>query len=163
MRSPNWFITTAKGTKQGDFKKEGLVKGQDKWIPLHSLEYGVLVPYDVASGHSSGKRQHQPFTMHKVPGASSPQWFQALVNNEVLTTVKVERYEMLNAKQTLTFTFELTNCQVLAWNVETLEEAISGEARPSEYLLEEIKLSFQKIEFNYAPGKTTALDDWMAG
>jgi type VI secretion system Hcp family effector len=101
--------------------------------------------------------------MHKVPGASSPQWFQALVNNEVLTTVKVERYEMLNAKQTLTFTFELTNCQVLAWNVETLEEAISGEARPSEYLLEEIKLSFQKIEFNFAPGKTTSMDDWMAG
>jgi type VI secretion system secreted protein Hcp len=163
MRSPNWFITSAKGSKQGAFKPEGNVKDQKTWIPLHSVEYGVLSPYDVATGHTSGKRQHEPFTMHKVPGASSPQWFNALVNNETLTTVTIERYEMQNAKLTQIFKFELTNCQVLQWNIETLEEATAGEGRPSEYLLEEIKLNFQKIAFDFIPGKTSAMDDWMAG
>jgi type VI protein secretion system component Hcp len=77
--------------------------------------------------------------------------------------VTIERYEMQNAKLTQIFKFELTNCQVLQWNIETLEEATAGEGRPSEYLLEEIKLNFQKIAFDYVPGKTSAMDDWMAG
>jgi len=162
MRSPNWFITEAKGTKQGAFKPEGHVKDHKDWIPLHGVEYGVMSPHDVASGHTSGKRQHKPFAMHKVPGASSPQWFLALIHNETLSSVKVERYEMLNAKLTQTFTFALTNVQVVDWSIETLEEAAAGESRPSEYLLEEIKLTFQKIEFNYVPGKTSAMDDWFA-
>lgn len=162
MRSPNWFLTTVKGSKQGDFKKEGVVKGQESWIPIYSVAYEVMSPHDVATGQPSGKRQHQPFTICKTPGASSPQWWQALVSNETISTVQVDRYEMRNATQIKTLSFQLTNATVLDWSIETLEEAAAGEARPSEYLLEEIKLAFQKIVIEYAPAKTTAQDDWYA-
>src|ERR1700690_762353 len=160
MRSPNWFITTAKAQKQGDLNKEGTTKGQENWIPLHAVDYEVVSPHDVASGHASGKRQHRPFVFSKVPGASTPQWWQALITNEILDKVVIERYEMQNAKLTKTLGFTLEKASVADWKLETLEEAAAGEARPSEYLLEQVSLYFQKITIEFAPAKTTAMDDW---
>lgn len=57
---------------------------------LLTFSYGVEAPRDIATGQASGKRQHQPIVITKEWGASSPQLYQALVSNEVLTSVVIQ-------------------------------------------------------------------------
>src|SRR5690349_9689461 len=74
-------------------KVHGPLRGNDKdrWDgALLTFSYGVESPRDISSGQASGKRQHQPVTITKEWGASSPQLFQALWTNEVLDSVVIE-------------------------------------------------------------------------
>ena len=57
---------------------------------LLTFSYGIEPPRDTATGQASGKRQHQPVVITKEWGASSPQLYQALVSNEVLTSVVIQ-------------------------------------------------------------------------
>lgn len=77
-------------------KVQGPFRGNDKhgWgaksSEVHAFSYGVEAPYDTATGHASGKRQHTPITITKEWGASSPQLWQSCVSNEVLDSVVIK-------------------------------------------------------------------------
>ena len=73
-------------------KEHGPFRGNDKdgsGGALLTFSYGVEAPRDAATGQASGKRLHQPIVITKEWGASSPQLYQALVSNEVLTSVVI--------------------------------------------------------------------------
>jgi len=76
-------------------KVHGPLRGNDKDKDGYvggalTFSYGVESPRDTSIGQASGKRQHQPITITKEWGASSPQIYQALVSNEVLTSVVIQ-------------------------------------------------------------------------
>src|SRR5437764_7519742 len=78
------IFVAAKGQKMGDLKSElPEDKKSQHQIAALSLDYKVLSPRDLATGQSSGKRQHSPLTIVKEWGAATPQLFQALVTNEL--------------------------------------------------------------------------------
>jgi type VI secretion system Hcp family effector len=51
------------------------------------FSYGVVSPRDVFTGQASGKRQHKAIVITKEPGAATPQFFAALVSNEMLKSI----------------------------------------------------------------------------
>src|SRR6266850_197479 len=109
------FFVTVKGKKMGVFKGESTAQGgpgKDKILGL-GFSYELKSPRDVATGQASGKRQHLPIKIVKEWGASTPQFFQALVNNEVLSEVKLEFLKTnANGEEYVYYTIKLTDGNV---------------------------------------------------
>ena len=160
--APNEFYVTIQGQKQGKLRGESTRKGQEgKMIGL-AYDYGVKSPRDVATGQASGKRQHSPITFSKEWGASTPQLFQALVSNEVLTTVLFE-FVRINPKtgiEEIFQTVKLTNAQLSGISHHTGPAPLPETKRAANDMLEleDISIVFQKIEIENKTAGTVASD-----
>ncbi len=156
------FYVTVEGTKQGKFKGEATKdKHKDKIAGL-AFEYELVSPRDLATGQSSGKRQHHPIKFTKEWGASTPQLFQACTTNEVLKEVHFEFCKTdANGEETVFYTVKLTNAAVarIAQFSSPNESSGGAKSEPTKYL-ESIELTFGNIEIESKTGKTTATDEW---
>ena len=77
------FITGTYQT-QGMFKTNSDNGG--KGAPCAAISFRISSPVDNATGHTSGKRQHEPLMITKYWDKSSPQYASALAHNETLKT-----------------------------------------------------------------------------
>ena len=142
------LLMTVEGDKQGKFKAEGRPDGK---VLASGFSYSVKSPRDPATGMATGKRMHQPIVITHEVGASSPQFFQALVTNEVLKVVNLEFYTVgRDGKQTLSYTINLDDARVVDFN-----QKMDGDK-----VYEDISFTFQKIELNNKAGGTMAEDSW---
>ena len=157
------FDVTIEGTKQGRFKGE---RGRDKIAGL-AFHYDVKSPRDAATGMASGKRQHGAITFTKAIDSSSPQIFQALTGNEALKSVLFEfRSTNANGEEMVFYQITLTNASIseveqyidMPGLVTTAQAKHSAASDSSP--LEDVSLTFQKIEVASQVGKTMAADDW---
>jgi type VI secretion system secreted protein Hcp len=156
---------SVEGGKQGKFKGESLkAKLNDKTELLGFLSE-ITSPRDIASGQATGRRQHQPVTILKATGISSPQFVAALVNNEVLKKVVIEFYRVNPApgantgSESVYYTVVLENVIVSGYKqyVGPLE---NERFNPSNMVLsEEIKLTYQRITVTDTGSGVTAQDD----
>ena len=146
------ILVGAKAKKQGVLKGEDTgEKGKDRFGAL-ALEYELRSPRDAATGQPSGKRQHSALSVVKEWGAASPQLFQALVTNELLETVDIDCYGVLESgEKGLVHKVKLTNASVSA-----IAQRGGGEAGPHE--LETVDFTFEKIEHLSAAGGGLAGD-----
>ena len=151
-----------KGVRQGDFKGESTQKGREGMIPGVAFSYGVLVPRDTASGLPTGKRQHQPVVFTKQWGVSSPQFYTAAYTNETLSQVTFNFYVTgPTGIQQLDHTVKLTNATIISVN-QSLHLPQPGGPVIDSREVQEISLTFQKIDITSIPGGTEAMDDWSA-
>jgi type VI secretion system secreted protein Hcp len=131
--------------------------------------YEVSSSRDVATGQASGRRQHKPVVIAKEWGVASPQLFQALVTNELLTEVLVDFVgtDPRSGQDVLTHRIRLTNA-IVTNILHKTEEPVgaSGTAKHgavgSPPHLEEVSFTFQRIELEDLIGKTVAADDSRA-
>jgi len=146
------IFVAAKGKKQGALKGESTrEKREDRFAAL-ALDYELRSPRDPATGQASGKRQHSPLSVVKEWGAASPQLFQALVTNEVLETVDIDCYGVLESgEKALVHKVKLSNA-----TVTSIGQSGGGEAGPRE--LETVAFTFEKIEHLTPAGATLASD-----
>jgi type VI secretion system secreted protein Hcp len=159
----NTIMVSVNGMKQGQFKGESTRSQMQDKIEASSFSFEVASPRDAASGMASGRRQYKPLTITKEMGASSPQFLAALATNEPLKTVTLDFYKTnQNGEEYIYYTIKLTNATVAGIRQHSPEgsdkHASSAAAAPQ---LEEISLSFQKIEVESKDGKTMAMDDAM--
>jgi len=157
------FYVTIEGTKQGKFKGESARKLHKEKIPAIGFSHEVTSPRDVATGQSSGKRQHGAITFVKEWGPSSPQIFQALTTNEVLKSVLFEFVATnSNGEEEIVDTIKLTNAAV-----SRMRRHLDVDAKHDSAIdigpLDDVSLTYAKIEFENRPGKTSAADDWGRG
>jgi type VI secretion system secreted protein Hcp len=161
------FYMTLKGAKQGDIKGDVTQKGREHSIMCHAFEYECESPRDAHSGLPMGKRAHKPIKITKKMDIASPLLFNALVNNENLTTVKLMFWRpntaLLGAQQATGteeqfYTIELTNANICEVKNEVLD-VLNPELQKFPPL-EEVKFVFQKITITYMKGGITASDDW---
>jgi len=159
------FYVSIEGTKQGKFKGESPREIWKDKIPGLSYSHQIQSPRDLATGQASGKRQHGPITITKEWGASTPQSFQALVTNEVLTSVLFEFIHTTpDGSEEVYHTVKLTNATVSSVNYttgqgESAESAKTASAYDT-HELELVSFTYQRIETENLPGKTSAVDDW---
>jgi type VI secretion system secreted protein Hcp len=148
------------GAQQGPFKGETTQKGRENMIPLVAYSYGVISPYDVATGQASGKRQHEPVVITKEWGASSPQFYTAAYTGEILTSVMLNFF-LTNTKgvQQLDHTIQLTNARIILVQQSLHLPQSAGPVIDSREL-QEISFTFQKIQITSISGGTEAADDW---
>jgi type VI secretion system secreted protein Hcp len=124
-------------------------------IDVTGFTYGITSPRDAATGQLTGRRQHKPVHVVKPISAASPQFFQALVNNEVLSSVVIDfvtTNPALKEGGRLNYSVRLTGARVS--NVEQFTETEAGVTR----LMEAIDITFQTIELTHAPSQTVATD-----
>ena len=84
------FYVTVEGAKLGRFAGETAPGPNENKIAGIGFQYGVNSPRDGLAGQSSGRRVHQTVTFVKQWGAATPQFFQTIVNNELLKSVHFE-------------------------------------------------------------------------
>lgn len=151
------IYATVVGAKQGAFKGESTAQNAKGKIPGVGLTYGVESPRDPASGLATGKRHHEPVVFVKEWGASSPQFYTALSNNESLTSALFEFFSSdAQGRVTVSHTIKLTNAIV-----SSVEQSVHlGDASVDPRELHVISFVFQKIEITDAAGGTTFVDDW---
>jgi len=162
------FYVTIKGTTQGKFKGESSREGHKEKIAGLKFGYELKSPRDIATGQASGKRQHNPVSFTKEWGPSSPMIFQACATNEVLTDVLFEFIKTdPNGKEVIYHKIKLTNATVA--NIKQYTgggDASASSAKTTAtydtHELEDVSMTFQKIEIENVPGKTEAGDDWKA-
>jgi type VI secretion system secreted protein Hcp len=150
------FYVTIEAAKQGRLAGEStreLHKGKLTGI---GFSYEVSSPRDSASGQSSAKRQHGLVTFTKEWGAASPQLFDALVTNEVITSALFEFVRTNDVGVERVFhTIRLTDASVAGIHqyIAAQEDAELEHAE-----LEDVALSFRGIEVANLDAKTTASD-----
>lgn len=148
------------GTQQGKFKGESEQRNHAQEIAGLKFQYEVSSPRDIATGQASGRRRHSAIMITKEWGAASPQFFQALVSNEVLKTVVIQFFQPdAQGNEQLMHKITLTNAVVT--NIRKYGGR-AGES-PAEMMLEDISLMFQKIEINNMQAKTSVTDQWLNG
>lgn len=82
------FVTVT-GKAQGQFAGENNTTRME----ISGFEMEVNSPRDLATGQSSGRRQHLPVMFQKATSPASIQFYKAVASNEQLTTVTFEVYK----------------------------------------------------------------------
>jgi type VI secretion system secreted protein Hcp len=143
------------GTKQGQFKGEGVRQGSKQWIPVIAVNYQVESPRGAATGQASGKRQHHPVRITIERSAASAQLQKALLANEHLKEVVIEFVRpVAQGKEQVYQTITLTDA-----TIATIE-APRGASAKIEHEREEISFTYEKIQVTHAQGNKTATDNW---
>lgn len=159
------FYVTIEGIKQGAFKGESPREAHSNKIAGLAYRHEVKSPRDVATGLASGKRQHGPITITKEWGAASPQLFQALCTNEVLSTVL---FEFIHTTRTgeeevyHTITLEDATVSSIRFTTGSGESADSAKtsATYDTHELEEVSFTYRRITIESVTGQTSSMDDW---
>jgi len=151
---------TIQGVTQGQFKGNVTVKERQGQIECIGFSYGVTAPTDKSSGLTTGKRQHSPIVIVKRVDAATPQLLQAAYSNEQLKSVTIEFTRKGPDGRPATFqTIQLTNASVT--KVNQFAGTVSPDKLvPNSLPLEEIDLTFEKIDVSDTDAKTHAGDSW---
>lgn len=162
----NAFLTIT-GQKQGPIEGSVTQKGRENSILVHGFEVQITSPRDAASGLASGKRQHQPIRIVKEIDKASPRLWQAMVTNENLTSCVVKFFASVGsaeigiAGEVQHYTVTLTNANIVSMRDVLNENEIPANANLP--LMEELLLTYQKIQWTWNDGGITATDDWQPG
>ena len=151
-RSIDIYISV-EGAKQGKFKGQTtMVNGSTARSRVLKFSYGVGSPRDVFTGQVSGKRQHKALVITKESGAATPQFFAALVSNEILKSIVIQFFRRnATGVNELQQTITLTNA-----SISDFRQYVGDDGR----WLEDITFVFQHIQIENVPSKTVAADSW---
>ena len=138
-----------KGKVQGDLTGGVAAAGYKGQIEVHSVEFGVGSPRDVATGMPTGKRVARPIKITKPFDRSSPLLHRSTVTNESLT-VDIS-YTVEGQGHKAYATLSLTNAMIRDFQNET---SFTGAA------VETISFTYTKVEFTWTEGGITSTDDW---
>jgi type VI secretion system secreted protein Hcp len=157
---PYPFYISIEGAKQGTFRGDTVAKEGQRKIAGVRFFSETVSPRDAATGQASGKRQHKPILITKEWDASSPLLFQALVTNELLKSVLFEFIRTNdNGEDAVHFRVKLTNANIASIKSYVDMTDTTGDAYDA-HELEDVELTFHKIEVENVDAKTSAVDDW---
>jgi len=154
---------TLKGQKQGMIAGPVTDKGRENSMELLSFSNKIASAIDPASGLATGPRQHQPVCIVKEIDEASTALRSAFVDNENLTSWALQFWTagaVDPIMDTEIYTIRLTNASIASireFLVESEDPANNGLP-----LREEITFTYQKIEWIWTEGETTAEDDWQS-
>jgi len=128
------------GTKQGQFKGERM----SEKIAVTSVSHDARM----ASGMTTGRRQHGSITIRREVDAASPKLFQALSTNEVLSDV------------TIVFHTSGASAGKAAQSINLKDARIVADRKAGGSEL--ITMEYDTVLVTWTDGGKTATDDWEA-
>jgi len=156
------MLVNVEGGKQGKFHADSAAKSlESHQFAAVQLDFAIRASIDAASGQRSGKHAHEPVVLTKELGPSTPQFRNALVNNESLTSVVFDFYGTEGhggGKEELGFTIKLTNASVASAELQKLNNKHADLMKIPD--CERIAFTFEKIEWSWKNG-ASASDDWQ--
>ena len=154
------------GETQGWIKGSSPVTSLDRedTIEVYAMEHGVTNPIDASSGLPAGKRQHHVLTITKQIDQATPQLYQALVTNELLTDVVLRFYRPSPSGDGTTeqyYTITLENAKIV-----DMKAYFPLTLLPDNYAyykhMEDVSFAYQTITWTYEDGGITASDSWAS-
>ena len=154
-----------KGQKSGDIKGSVTQKGRENSIMVIAVSHSMTSPRDMASGLTTGKRQHQPLVITKELDKSSVLLWNMLVTNENISSFELQFWAPSTGgagvgSEVQNYKVKLTNASIVRIDFHMLNNKNPDLAKFAEY--EEIAFNYQKIEWTWNDGGITAGDDWEA-
>jgi len=157
---------TLKGQKQGDIKGSVTQKGREGSIMVTACSSAIISPRDAASGLPSGKRQHKPIVVMCNLDQSLPLLYNALCNNENITTWSLKFWSPQTAQDRTSgtgaevqmYTIDLVNANIASIDFRMLNNLNPELMKYPEY--SEVAFTYQKITWTWTKGGITATDDW---
>jgi type VI secretion system secreted protein Hcp len=143
---------TAQGQQQGALKGDVTAKGREGSVALTTLAHELTSPRDPASGLPTGKLQHKPIVIAKVVDQASPQLLQAMVNNENLTSVRIELWRSGAEVAAPYFVMVLTNA--------TISDIAFATSNDGQSESEQLSFTYQKIVWSYPGSGASVESDW---
>jgi type VI secretion system secreted protein Hcp len=140
-----------KGKVQGDLTGGVTAQSFTGQIEVHSVEFGVGSPFDVATGMPTGKRVARPIKITKPFDRSSPLLHRSAVTNESLT-VNIS-YTIEGQGHKAYATLNLTNAMIRDFQNDTSATGTGTET---------ISFTYTKVEFTWTEGGITSTDDWSS-
>ncbi|MET0500343.1 MAG: type VI secretion system tube protein TssD [Candidatus Binatia bacterium] len=139
--------------------------GKDGNIELLAVEHALISPRDSASGMATGKRQHLPITITKVPDQTSPFFYESLARNREIPQVDLlffgsnDRGGFLAGREATIYTISITKAFVSRIDFTGREdrEAKDDIRFP---LSERIAFVYDSIRWEWVPSKSVAEDNF---
>jgi type VI secretion system secreted protein Hcp len=128
-------------------KIEGNVseKGHEKWLDVHSLQFGIGRGISTPTGNTGNREASLPsvseVTITRTMDGASAYLMQAVLGKSKAETAKIDLVETGESENEVYANYELTNTLISGYSVS------SGGDRPSESLT----LNFTKVEFSITP------------
>lgn len=154
---------SVEGAIQGKIIGEVVQKGLEGKMRALGFRGGIRVPIDATTGQMTSKRVHEPVQVTREPGRGTPQLMHALATNELLKEVRFDFYapRIINGVRAMSLyqTIRLTNAKLVGFErtAEPATDLSAGAVRS----LEELRLSYQKIELIDIERSISAQDEWM--
>ncbi len=155
---PVRILVSVQASRQGAFKpdKSGALLGHQ----FNAVELEFTLGSTRAAASSTGKHGHGLVRLVREIGPSTPQFRQALVTNEALTSVTFSCYGHevpVGTAEVEFFTMKLTNARVASAELVMLNNKHPDLMKYAES--EELKLAYQSIDWTWKDG-ATAQDEW---
>jgi len=141
------------GAHQGTLAGDATARGHEGWIEGRGFGYSVKSDRDAATGHATGRRRHGPVVLATSWNAASVKLFQALVGNEVLTSVTFE-FPAIDAAGVEHIAQRVTLTDAFVAGLTRADDASQGETGPTE----QVSFVFGKITIEDVAGQVTAVD-----
>ena len=138
--------------------KQGLFKGslRDGWFPAWDFVFALRGSRDKATGAISGERVYDPITLTKKTDGASPQFVQALTNNEAIDEVKIQFLsDHANASGSAAGpveTITLGGAAVVGFEQDAGHQAAGG--------TDKVEIAFTSVVITNEQAKTSASDRW---
>lgn len=138
------------GKTQGEISGSVTEAGHEDSIRVLSTSHEVACP--IENGQLTGKRQHSPFVITKETDKSTPHLYNLLINNEIITSWRLDFYEPSRTGQMVnTYSIQLENARI---------SDIQHEKLSNEKETEKISFVYGKITWIWMDGGVTAEDFW---
>jgi len=167
MAEPGYLFL--EGEKQGKFDCD-FTKGHktvEGGIPFLSFASEVNAPRDIATGQASGRRQFKPVVFTKQLDSTSPMFWQAITQNEMIKKAEFRFFRIQKTGQMelyYTVTLEKANLSsvkmIMATESEGGQEAKTSVGSGLYAAREEISLHFEKVTWEHKIAKKMATDEW---
>ena len=139
-------------------------------FPVLKFQYEVLAAFDVSTNKAKGKRQHKNIILTKEWDATTVQFWSACTSNEKISSFDISFFQKDKAgKDEHYYHFTLTDAHIVKIRYYTgtdSDEATGANAKsPGMYdtmELEDISISFRKIQVEHKLANKVAIDDWNA-
>ena len=141
---PMPFYVKLESQKQGIFAGDAVTQSRQAWTEGLAFRYALTSPRDPVTGMPTGKPQHS-VTFVKRWSRSSPQLFEASVNNELLTRVTFEFVLPASGHDATEQVFQRTTLEavtIISMRQSIEESALQTADMPE---TEEIALTFRSI------------------
>jgi len=127
------------------------------FVDVLRLQHEIVSPRDVASGLPTGRRQHRPIVLTHAFGPTAVHLLNVLATNENLTEVTIQVWApSVAGNEVLKSTIKLTNANVAS--ASTMSVAQGSQVQ----VLQEVTLTYQRIEVTDVLGKVVMVDDYLA-
>lgn len=129
------------------------VQGHEDEITAFGFGHSIVVPRDAQTGQRTSARIHQPLRIYKAFDRTSPLLYQALVQNEDLTTVEIRFFRPDQSAQMVNyFTIKLENAAL----TDITTAAGTDGTSPREVA----SFTYRKIVWTYVDGGIEYEDTW---